>query len=237
MRRAAAGFTLVESMVSVVLALVMLGAVTALYLGSSQTARFQTSIQRMQENGRLAGDLIGRYLRMAAYDDPLNTFVVDQPLILGTAGSSGALIQLPDLKTSADTIGVRYEGGTKIRDCLGAPVAAGTYVTNVFGISNDGNLVCGTSTANTTLLVEGIEDMQLRYGLDIDGDGVSNRFVQAADVSDWNQVVAMKVALLSSTVTNAMASTDTVCMGCTVFSGSADHKVRSEYQTIIGLRN
>ena len=237
MTRTSAGFTLVESMVSMVMALVVLGAVTVLYLGSSQSARFQTSVQRMEENGRLAVDMISRNLRMAAYDNPLNTFEVEQPLFLGTPGSSGALIALPDLKATADTIGIRFEGGTDIRDCLGAPVAEGTYVTTLIGVSNDGNLVCGTSSSNSTPLVEGIEDMQLRYGLDLDADGISNRFIEAADVSDWNQVVALKVSLLVSTVTDALTVADTVCMGCTVFSGSEDHKIRSEFQTIIGIRN
>lgn len=231
------GFTLVESLVAMVLALIVLGAVTALYLGSSQSARFQTSVQRMEENGRLAVDMISRNLSMAAYDDPLNAFEVEQPLMLGTAGSSGALIALPDLKASVDTIAVRYEGGTRIRDCLGAPVAEGTYVTNVFGVNQNSELICGTSAGNATPLVEGIEDMQLSYGVDLNGDGISNQFVGPADVADWNQVVTMRVALLVSSVTDALAEVDTVCLGCTVFAGSADRKMRTEFHTVIGLRN
>lgn len=231
------GFSLVEMMISLVLGLMVLGAVTALYLGSSQSTQFQTSIQRMEENGRIAIDLLSRNLRMAGYDDPLNAFPVDQPLIQGTTGASGALLALPDLKTAADTVGVRYEGGNQIRDCLGAPVLEGAYVTNLYGISTDGNLVCGTSTSNRRALVEGVEDMQLRYGIDLDADGFANRYVAAGNVGDWSQVVTVEISLLVSSITDALPDSDTVCLGCTVFSGTADRKIRSQFQTVVGVRN
>lgn len=236
-KRAESGFTLIEMMISMVIGMVVLGAVTALYLGSSQSTRFQSSVQRMEESGRFAIDLMSRNLRMARYDDPLNTFEVEQPLVHGTATSGGALIALQDLKANADTIGVRFEGGAGIRDCLGAPVAEGSYATNVYGIDTTDSLVCATSSGNTTPLVEGIEDMRLRYGIDLDSDGIANRFVQAANVSSWDQVVALQVAVLVNSVTAALSSDDTVCLGCTVFSGSEDRMIRAEYQTVIGIRN
>jgi type IV pilus assembly protein PilW len=55
--------TLVEIMVALVIGLVVIGAVVALYLGSSQTARFQAGVLRVQENGRFAVDLVSRSVR------------------------------------------------------------------------------------------------------------------------------------------------------------------------------
>ena len=237
-RRASRGFTLIEMMISILVGLIVLAAVTMLYLGSSQSARFQTSVQRMEENGRIAIELLSRNLRMAAYDDPLNTFEVPQPLILGTVTASGALHNLPHLKHTADTIGVRYEGGSMIRDCLGAAVPAGTYVTNVFGIDVDDNLVCGIATnIQATALVEGVEDLRFRYGIDLNNDGFANRYVRASNVADWNQVVTIEIALLVNSVTPALTSVDTICLGCAMFSGTADHMIRAEYKTVIGIRN
>ena len=231
------GFSLVEMMISLVLGLMVLGAITALYVGSSQSTQFQASVLRMEENGRIAIDILSRNMRMAGYDYPLNTYDVEQPLIKGTITPSGALLALPNLKSSADTISIRYEGGNMIRDCLGAPVPEGAHVTNLYGISTDGDLVCGTSTTNTRALVEGVEDMQLRYGIDLDADGFTNRYVDAGNVSDWSQVVTVEISLLVSTITDAMPDSDTVCLGCTVFAGTADRKIRSEFQTVIGVRN
>lgn len=236
-KRAESGFTLIELMISMVIGLALLGAVTSLYLGSSQSTRFQSSVQRMEESGRFAIDLMSRNLRMARYDNPLNTFEVEQPLIHGTTSSSGAFFALQDLKANADTITVRFEGGAGIRDCLGAPVAEGSYVTNVYGVDTSDSLVCGTSPVNTTALVEGVEDMRLRYGIDLDSDGIANRFVSSANVGDWDQVVALQVAVLVNSVTAALTSDDTVCLGCTVFNGFEDRLVRAEYQTVIGVRN
>lgn len=235
--RASGGFTLIELLISMVVGLVVIGAIITLYAGSSESTRFQSSIQRMEENGRFAIDILSRNLRMAGYDNPLSVFEVEQPLLQGTATASGALIALPNLKTGADTLGFRFEGGTKIRDCLGSPVAEGSYVTNLYGISEDNSLVCGTTPTNGMPLVEGIEDMQLRYGLDLNNDGITNRYVEAGNVSDWNQVVAIKIAVLVSTISNALASEETICMGCTVFTGVADRKIRSEFQAVIGIRN
>lgn len=234
---AAGGFTLIETLISMVIGLVVLGAVTVMYLGSSQSARFQTSIQRMEENGRFAIDILSRNLLMAGYDNPLNAFEVEQPDLLGTGNASGALITVPDLKEDSDTISLRFEGGTKIRDCLGAPVAENTYVTNVFGISTGNSLVCGTTSTNSAPLVEGVEDLNFSYGLDVDSDGIANRYVDASEVASWNQVVTIRIAVLVSSVSNAFTSAQTVCLGCTVFSGVTDYKIRTEFQAIIGIRN
>jgi len=45
-------------------------------------------------------------------------------------------------------------------------------------------------------LVDGVEDMQVRYGEDTDGDGVANQYATAGAVADWSQVVTVRVNLL-----------------------------------------
>jgi type IV pilus assembly protein PilW len=231
------GLSLVELMVAMVIGLIVLGAVTAVYLGSAQTARFQSGLLRVEENGRFAIDVLSRTLRMARYDDPLTSFEVTEPTLQGSEAPAGALLAVPGLKDGSDTIGLRFEGGAQIRDCLGQPVAAGVDVTNLFGVSAGEELVCGTTTANATPLAEGVEDLRLRYGLDLDGDGLANRYVAAAGVADWGQVVTVQAAILVNSVTDALADEGTVCLGCTVFAGTEDRRIRAEFQTTIGIRN
>jgi type IV pilus assembly protein PilW len=231
------GVTLVEMMVALVVGLMVFGAVSVIYMDSSESTRFQTALQRTQENGRFAVDLIGRYLRMARYDDPLNTFIVDPPLLKGTPSASGALLPLANLKSASDTLGLRHEGGTLIRNCMGALVSAGSYVTSVYGVDTNDHLVCGTNNGNTTPLVEGVEDLSLRYGVDLDDDGFANRYAEADGVADWNQVVTVEISVLANSVTDGLRDVQTVCLGCTVFSGTADRKIRAEFQSVVGIRN
>lgn len=47
-------------------------------------------------------------------------------------------------------------------------------------------------------LVEGVENMQIAYGEDVDADPdhSADRYVRATDVTDWNDVVSVRVSLL-----------------------------------------
>lgn len=243
-RKRAGGFTLVEMMVALVVGLMTMGALIALYLSNSQSVRFQSGVLRVQENGRFAIDMISRSMRMAGYDDPLTkSFEPAAPLIHGTNGPTGALITQTGLKTGTDTVAVRYEGGTNIRDCKGQPVTAGNFVTNLYGISTDNNLVCATRQnsngviRDATTLAEGVEDMEVLFGLDTDTDGVANKYVGPAAVGDWTQVVSVQIALLVNSVSNALLDAQTVCLGCNAFNGTSDRMIRAQYETTVGVRN
>lgn len=236
-RRVSRGFSIVELMVAMAVGLMLFGAVVAIYLGTSQATRFQAAVQGVQESGRFALDLVARNLRQAGYDDPFSALEVDEPVLMGTTTPAGALIALGGLKSGVGTVGVRYEGGDQIRDCLGAPVAVNTYATSVYGVNTANQLVCGTSTSNVTPVVDGIEDLRLRYGIDPDGDELPNRYVEAGEVSDWNQVVTVEILVLASSTADALPGADTVCLGCTVFSGVADRRIRAEFRTVVGIRN
>ena len=41
-------------------------------------------------------------------------------------------------------------------------------------------------------LVEGVEDMQLLYGVDEDENGGVDRYQDASEVADWNDVVSVR---------------------------------------------
>ncbi|MDX1461355.1 MAG: PilW family protein [Xanthomonadales bacterium] len=244
--RKTGGFTLVELLVALVIGLVVLGAVIGMYQSNSQAARFQNGMLRVQENGRFATDTMGRVLRMAGYNDPWNSVEVSTPVVLGSEGSSGAAISQTDLSTNGDTLAVRFEGGTNILNCQGAAVSLNSWVTNQYAINTNNQLVCATittdsalntTTSNNQTLAEGVEDMVVFYGLDVDTDGVADRYVSASDVSNWDHVASIQVTFLVNSVENAVWGQDNVCIGCSVFSGSADNLIRAEFQTTVGLRN
>ena len=94
------------------------------------------------------------------------------------------------------------------------------------------------STMVTEELVEGIEDMQLRYGEDLDGDGVANRYVDAnAAGIDMSNIVSVRLALLLRTIDDNIASQtqNYTYNGTTVTA--ADKRLRRSFYSIIKLRN
>lgn len=68
----------------------------------------------------------------------------------------------------------------------------------------------GAALATSTVsLVNGIENLQLEYGLDTSGDGVADVFTAApADVQAWRQVVSAKVNLLARNMERTAGHTD-----------------------------
>jgi len=242
-RSQTAGFGLVELMVALVLSLLILGGVIAVYMNNANTARFQTGVMRAMENGRFAIDVLSRTLRMGGYDDPDVGASVGAAFVSGTTSSTGTSFTQSGLKTGADTVSVTYEGGADIRDCQGGLISAASIVTNQYAVSTDADgvshLICNTANDNGQPLAEGVEDMQVLYGLDLGGNGVPDRYVDADDVGDWSKVVSIQVALLVSSVVPALTADDTVCLGCTTpeFAVYNDRLVRAEFQTTIGIRN
>jgi len=61
------GLSLVELMVAVTIGLVLLTGVLQIYLGSKQTYRIQDALSRLQENGRIAIEMLQRDIRPAGY--------------------------------------------------------------------------------------------------------------------------------------------------------------------------
>lgn len=86
-------------------------------------------------------------------------------------------------------------------------------------------------------LVEGVEDMQVRYGEDTSqvsvaecpDDGCSvDAYVDADDVTNWNRVVAVRVTLTLRTTEDNLATEDTA---------AGDRRIRKTFTTTIAVRN
>lgn len=59
-------------------------------------------------------------------------------------------------------------------------------------------------------LVEGIENMQIEYGLDTTGDGIADSFTaKPTTVTDWAQVAAIRIHLLARNTDSSPGYTDT----------------------------
>jgi hypothetical protein len=162
-------------------------------------------------------------------------------------GKASSLVTMSGftVRTTSDAVQVSHEGAALVRDCQGVQVAEDTWVTNTYAISSNDELICNTVTsvagvATTTagqVIAEGVEDMEILYGVDTDADGVANRYVVAASVTDWAVVVSARVALLVNSVESVYANTLHACESCDTFNPTANNLVRGEFHTSIRFRN
>lgn len=102
------------------------------------------------------------------------------------------------------------------------------------------NLDKGVTTA--TELVEGIEDLQISYGVDTNGDGVPERFIKANDTGmDFKEVVAVKFGMLLASTGDVKAvaspAAKNYTLADTTVSAGPDQKLRFVYNTTVKIRN
>jgi len=93
---------------------------------------------------------------------------------------------------------------------------------------------------NPTELVEGVENMQIKYGVDTDSNNIIDSYQTANTVNtaaNWDKVVSAEISLLLVTQENALTTTNQTY----TYNGSAvtstDNRLRRVYTTVIGIRN
>lgn len=77
-------------------------------------------------------------------------------------------------------------------------------------------------------LVEGVEDMQLLYGEDSDGDGTPNRYIDSATVGNWSNIVSVRIELTVRSLEDHLAAK---------LTAYGDHKLRRTFTTSVAIRN
>lgn len=252
-----AGFTLVEIMVAITIGLVLLGGVVQIFVSNSQAYRVQDDLARVQENGRFAIDMIARNLRkagfkMTAWDDDIDVFAADttQPAPSAKFASSGQVVAGTvsggSVKAGTDAITFRFQqsADNTLRDCVnqgntgGAPTVAGQIIVNTYYIDSQDTLRCRSSHGNSDFpLLDGIENMDIAYGIDSGGDLTADKYVGEANVAagEWDDVVSVRISLVS--VSSADFLTDS--SQTFTFNGSSvtDKKIRRVFTGTVNLRN
>jgi type IV pilus assembly protein PilW len=89
-------------------------------------------------------------------------------------------------------------------------------------------------------LVEGIEQMQVYYGVDTDSDGFANTYVTANPAPVWANVVSVRITLLTRTVEDNIAS-ETLTYNYdgnnNITPNPTDRRIRRVFTTTIAIRN
>ncbi|MCW7755246.1 PilW family protein [Desulfobotulus sp. H1] len=123
--------------------------------------------------------------------------------------------------------------------------------TQIFYVANDPitNIPSLFSMSRPTrsladLVISGVDNFQVRYGVDTNGDGMVNGYVNANAVTDWGRVLSVRFGLLLRTPLisdpNAPADAGTYDVsgnGATDFTAPGDRRMRMVFSGTVGLRN
>lgn len=188
------GLSLVELLIAMALGLML--TVGALQMMLSSQTMFSTtdSLSRIQENGRFALEFISKSVRMAGYDsDEQGNLFLDANTLNGAGTNSDQFAVL--LNPNDD------------QDCQGQPVGGNDLIANVYFINVQNqisSLYCRSLNAVTNAwysaaqpLVDGVENMQVLYGLADEADNYRiTKYVPENDVPNWGRVGTLKISLL-----------------------------------------
>jgi type IV pilus assembly protein PilW len=161
------------------------------------------------------------------------------------------------------------------RDCSalagsGTPAALRRLETHIYFIANnhlDGDGIPTLKRAEVLAngnnieiaivpLVEGIENMQIEYGLDLDGDGISDAntpapashggcVLAACAVANWRSVVSLKLSLLARNIERSSGYIDSTSYvlgsladgSANTVAATGDHYRRHVFQAVVALSN
>lgn len=204
------GFSLIELLISMVIGLVVIGAMMAAYLGTGVSSRNTRALAQITEDASVALNVLRSQIGMTGYANPVGfdaagKFTVAGPLV--GASLVGCNADFSDLDQpigtlacgddeTADAIAVVYQadernsvvgaGGDPL-DCLGngIPADAGVWVAYSRFYVTGGQLMCHGPGANESqALVDNVETMQITYGVSGGaGSDQPNQVVRYEDAS------------------------------------------------------
>jgi type IV pilus assembly protein PilW len=207
--RAARGFTLVELMVTISIALFLLGGLVTILQTVRRTYASQQAQVQLQDQQRFAVTLLTDVIQSGGYfDNPTgDTILSALPAVAPNFGSGQAFFgtQGAVLPAAGDTIYVRFRTapGDGIINCSGSSNASGVdqVYTNLFSVNPaTGQLMCSLNGAAAVPLVSGVVNLQIYYGVkravpasDYNVDTYEQ--ANAMQASDWDQISSVRVVV------------------------------------------
>ncbi|UXY15650.1 PilW family protein [Chitiniphilus purpureus] len=243
------GFTIVELMIGLSLALLLALAIASVYSQTRQTFRLQAAQSRLSDDGQYVLETYKRMLTQSGYRS-WNGSAGGQILIAAfpaaTPFAAGDTLLEDD-----DGIHVRFYGDTdgNVIRCetsndadypfLKAAGAATTRYTFVlYHDDNADTLNCAAADkSNARVLVSNVVDYSMRYGQDTGSDRIPDQYVAAA-AATWAKVYAARLCVVLRSaeinlVNEAMKYQD--CSGVT--QTATDKRLYRTFTATVQLRN
>lgn len=208
------GFSLVELMVAIAVALFLVAGVVTVLGNTRHTYKDQSKLSQLQDDQRLAMTLLGNVVQSAGYyPDPIGMTATSE-FKAGTINFTGqtlafakdgqSIFGATNTTAAGDTLVVRFEtsgtGADNIIDCTGQQWKTAGVIVNTLTLDANNNLLCAVNGSTPTQLVSGVTNMQVWYGLKTDPTVPTNQvdtYVPTADMGpdDWSNVMSLRLTL------------------------------------------
>lgn len=182
------GVTLIELLVVLVISGLLLGGIYYLFVSQTKAYTVQEQVVEVQQSLRGAMEIMLRDLRMAGFDRDAVTSKINivTPIVVG---DQDVTVNYEYDDTTQYAVSYRHNGDD------------GTLIRQLTTTKDDGTTVVGP----LEVLLESVENLEFRYGLDADTDGAMDdrNGNGAIDDEDWvsaaevgsTKVIAVRVSL------------------------------------------
>lgn len=248
------GYTIIETMIAIVISLVLMGGILEVFINARRLYNQESEFAQLQEKSRFLEDYLLRVMRLAGYRSPPATGLFSSINAVYNAATPYVSGASNTGTNNSDTLIIRYQGsgngaGTAdgtIRDCLNRAIDANVMATNTLSLTANNELQCQASNASaspnnsTQILLNGVENFQVLYGEDVNGDGSADRYVPSDfPYLSMNNVVSMRVAFLlrSNEQVKVTPTTTTYNLLGTGYTTPSDRYLRQQISFTVGFRN
>jgi Tfp pilus assembly protein PilW len=261
------GLSLIELLIAMLIGLFLLAGITTSYISSKKSSIQRDQFSLLEDNGRIALEVMSKTIGHTGYASntaaPLqNKFVTGYITSRTCAGGGESVLNtgiFPSDPTAnddinGDRVGVVYLGDNDVfTDCSGGALPANCQISpnlptetsrifSAFFVNNtDRTLRCaGSRDSAQQIIAEGVENLQLLYGVDVNGDKAVDRYVNATNINGlWNNVVSVQIGVLVRALreTKDKAESITYTLLDTAVTSPNDRYKRAVFTTTVNLRN
>lgn len=202
--RRQAGTSLVEILIAMVIGLFILGGVVAVFVNMQKSFTSQDQLSQLQDNERLALTILTNTVQSAGYfpDPKVNTPVTALTGASGVLAAGQVISGTTGPATGSDTLTTQFAtlSGDGNMNCLGQTNKGGSalvYV-NTLSVNANNELQCSVNGQAPVPIVSGVSGLRVLYGTDTNGDGNSDSYLSATQVTAagaWPAVHTVQVAL------------------------------------------
>ena len=244
------GFSLIEMMIASLVGLILMAGTMQMFSSTKQSSRTNTAVTRMQENGRAALYFLENAVRLSGYRAdslvaPELAFPANRPGFNGQVinGVDNDSVGGNNILDGSDRILMRYRGNNDgvITDCVGNPFLTGQTVETEFRLTDAGELVCDPdmmdNPGNWQILIDGVEDMQILYGVDTDSDFNANYYVPANQIAGGSEVISVRISLLLQSDDLIATQPQAYRFNGVTVDDPGDRRLRKVFSSTIAVRN